>query len=171
MNLTKQKMTSPNYRVLYPRQIILVSTAGTQNRLEKDDISTLAWSTPTSFSPELVAISVNNDNLTHKFIRETGEFVINIPTIDMVEAVLFCGTTHGENIDKFKEAGLTPIIAENVKPKLIKECIANIECRVVDSIKTGDHTLFIGKITAVRKNHENKEKILIDKGGRNFIGV
>lgn len=164
-------MAPENYRILYPRQIILVSTAGTQNGVEKNDISTLAWSTPTSFSPELVAISVNNDNLTYKFIQETGEFVINIPTINLVDKVLFCGTTHGENVDKFKESGFTPIMAETVKPKLIKECIANIECKVVDSIKTGDHTLFIGKITAVRKNHENKEKILIDKGGRNFIGV
>ena len=164
-------MTPPNYRTLYPRQIILVTTAGTHKGKEKNNISTLAWSTPTSFSPELVAISVNNDNLTYKFIRETNEFVINIPTINMVDKVLSCGTTHGKDTDKFKETGLTAIPAKKVKPKLIKECLANIECEVTDSIKAGDHTLFIGEIAAVRKNKENKEKILMDKGGRDFFGV
>jgi len=164
-------MTQPNYRILYPRQIILVSSFGTYKGKEKDNICTLAWSTPTSFSPELAAVSVNNDSFSYKLISETKEFVINIPSIDMKDKVLLCGTTSGRTTDKFKEAGLTKINAEKVKPKLIKECLANIECKVTDSIKTGDHTLFIGKIAAVRENKENKEKILMDRGGRNFFGV
>ena len=163
-------MKQPDYRILYPRQIILITTAGTYKGEEKNNICTLAWSTPTSFSPELVAISVNNDSLSNQLIRETGEFVINIPSIDMKDKVLLCGSTTGRVADKFKETGFTAIAAEKVKPKLIKECLANIECKVTDSIKTGDHTLFIGKIAAARENKENKEKVLMDGGGRNFFG-
>jgi len=164
-------MTEPSYRALYPRQMILITTAGTYREKRKDNISTLAWSTPTSVRPELVAISVNNSSLSFDFILETEEFVINIPSIEMKDKVLFCGTASGRTADKFTETGFPAILAEKVKPKLIKECIANIECELSGSIKTGDHTLFIGEIVAIRRNSENKQKTLIDLGGRNFIGL
>ena len=164
-------MTEPCYRALYPRQMILITTVGTYREKRKDNISTLAWSTPTSVRPEMAAISVNNSSLSFDFILETEEFVINIPSIDMKDKVLFCGTASGRTTDKFTETGFTAIPAEKVKPKLIKECIANIECELSGSIKTGDHTMFIGEIVAFRRNSENKQKTLIDLGGRNFTGL
>ncbi len=164
-------MTKPDYQLLYPRQIVLITSFGRYNGTEKDNISTIAWSMPTSFAPELIAISMNNASLTCELIEETGEFVVNIPSFDMKDKVLLCGTKTGVDIDKFKEAGFTPISAEKVAPKLIKECLANIECSVVDSIKTGDHTLFIGKIIGSRRNNENTGKVLVDLGGRNFVGL
>jgi flavin reductase (DIM6/NTAB) family NADH-FMN oxidoreductase RutF len=58
------------------------------------------------------------------------------------------GTISGRDLDKFARVGLTPIPALVVKPPRIAECPTHIECRVVDRLDTGDHTIFIGQVVA-----------------------
>ena len=96
-------------------------------------------------------IMVHPARYSHKLIEETGEFVINIPTADIVEQSLFCGTRSGRRVDKFKETKLTPVPATHVKPPLIKECVINIECRVVETMKPkhSAYTFFFGKALAI----------------------
>lgn len=66
----------------------------------------------------------------------------------MVEQVWTVGTLSGRDKNKFQIAGLTPIPAVVVKPPRIAECLTHIECRIVDTIETGDHTISIGKVVA-----------------------
>ena len=54
----------------------------------------------------------------------------------------------GEGHDKFEVSGLTPIPAIAVKPPRIAECATHIECRIVNTFKTGDHTIFVGEFVA-----------------------
>jgi flavin reductase (DIM6/NTAB) family NADH-FMN oxidoreductase RutF len=58
---------------------------------------------------------------------------------------------------------LTPIEAKTVKSPLIEECIMNIECKVVDSFETGDHTVFVGRPTAIWCNEDAIKKGGIDR--------
>jgi flavin reductase (DIM6/NTAB) family NADH-FMN oxidoreductase RutF len=106
----------------------------------------MAWAMPTSQKPALVAISLAPSRHSHTLIEESGEFTINIPPIDILQAVMACGTFSGRSFDKFKKANLTPIPGKKVKAPAIQECIAHIECTVEDKLTTGDHTIFIGKI-------------------------
>ncbi|MCX8082282.1 MAG: flavin reductase family protein [bacterium] len=122
-------------------------------------ICPLGWKMNTSFSPPMMAISVAHTRFTHQLIVKSGEFVLAWPGEDLAEATLFCGTTSGRNIDKFKETGLTPLKGDYVKAPLIKECIANLECKVRGRLETGDHTIFAGEIVAVWVN-ENPERQL-----------
>ncbi|NIM14548.1 MAG: flavin reductase family protein, partial [Candidatus Aminicenantes bacterium] len=48
--------------------------------------------------------------------------------------------------------GLTPVKAKHVKPPLIKECFAHLECKVVNEIPTGDHTIFVGEVVQATVN-------------------
>ncbi len=127
----------------------------------KPNIITLGMFMPISFDPPLVCIGVSPKRYSHKLIEETGEFVINVPTEDIIEETHFCGTKSGRDYDKFKETGLTPRPASKVKPPLIEECYAHLECRVVQRYTCGDHTLFIGEVVAA---HINKE--VLGKDGR-----
>jgi len=112
----------------------------------KPNVITLGMYMPVSIRPPLVAIGVAPKRYSHALIRETGEFAINVPGKDLVRAMEICGTLSGKEHDKFSEAKLTPIPGKYVKPPLIKECVAHMECQVVEEHVVGDRTLFIGEV-------------------------
>ncbi len=131
------------YRLLHPMHTVLVSCIGNSN---KANITTVAWAMPTSMNPPLLAISLGAGRHSHALIEESGEFVVNIPTMEILQAVYACGSLTGRSFDKFKKANLTPIPAKKVKAPAIQECIAHLECEVDGQFTTGDHTIFVGKI-------------------------
>ncbi len=107
---------------------------------------------PTSFDPPLVAISVSPRRYSHRLIEETKEFVVNVPTIEIARETLFCGRVSGRKHDKFKETPLTALPAKKVKAPIIKECVAHLECKLVQKVATGDHTVFVGEVLAAHAN-------------------
>ncbi|MGB9960319.1 MAG: flavin reductase family protein [Candidatus Bathyarchaeales archaeon] len=165
---------SSAYRLLHPMRTVLVSCV---DKAGKPNIITLAWAMPTSISPPLVAVSIGPKRHSHTLIEETKEFVVNIPTIDILKETLFCGRVSGRNRDKFKEAGLTPMPAKKVKPPIIKECVAHLECKLHDRFVTGDHTIFVGEIIEAYANKDalagdkynlEKAKMVFHLGGDEF---
>lgn len=148
-------------RLLHPRHVVLVTCCSRSGRA---NAITLAWSMPTSFRPPMVAISVAPERYSHGLIEETGEFVINVPTLELLSKVYLIGTRSGREADKFKEAGLTARPAKRVRPPIIEECIAHLECAVVHRLTTGDHTLFVGEVVAAYADEAAfKEKVLSPK--------
>lgn len=129
----------------YPDKVVLVSCVGADG---KANIIPLGWSMQTSFLPRLVAISVGKTRFSHKLITESREFVLAVPGEDLAEAVRICGSSTGRSVDKFKKTRLRRVPAKKVAPPLIGECIANNECKVVATLDTGDHTIFIGEVVA-----------------------
>jgi flavin reductase (DIM6/NTAB) family NADH-FMN oxidoreductase RutF len=161
------------YRLLHPMHTVLVSCVG---KAGKPNITTVAWAMPTSNKPPLVAISLSPQRHSHTLISESQEFVINIPTLELLQSVYACGSFSGRSFDKFKKAGLTPIPARKVKAPAVKECIAHLECTVDSQVTTGDHTVFVGLVEAAYANPgvfteryslENA-KMLYHAGGNNF---
>ena len=136
---------SSAYRLLHPRLVVLVSCV---DEVGKANVITLAWSMPVSINPPLVAISVAPKRYSHRLIEKTRDFVVNVPTMDIVRETLFCGRRSGKTYDKFKETGLTPLPAKMAQPPIIKECVAHLECKLHQQITVGDHTLFIGRVLA-----------------------
>lgn len=82
-------------------------------------------------------------------MKNTGDFVVNIPSADLIEATRLCGTKSGKDIDKFAAAHLTAEPSTKVTSPMIKECPINIECRTKQVISLGSHDLFIGEVVAV----------------------
>jgi len=139
-------------RLLHPMHTVLLSCIGKRGR---PNIITLAWAMPTSSNPPLIAVSIRPERHSFALIEETKEFVINIPTIDLLKETLFCGRRSGKECDKFKETNLTPLPARKVKPPIIKECIAHLECKLHSQFTTGDHTIFIGEIVEAYADRES----------------
>ncbi|MDR2204287.1 MAG: flavin reductase family protein [Nitrososphaerota archaeon] len=131
------------YRLLHPMHTVLVSCMG---KAGKPNISTVAWTMPVSQKPPLIAISLAHERYSHSLIEESGEFIVNIPSIDMLQTVMACGTFSGRSFDKFKKANLTSVPGKRVSAPAILECLAHIECIVENKFQTGDHSIFVGKI-------------------------
>lgn len=164
---------SSAYRLLHPMHTVLVSCIG---KAGKPNIITLAWAMPTSVNPPLVAISIRPERHSYALIEEAKEFVVNIPTINILKETLFCGRRSGRDYDKFKETGLTPLPAKKVKPPIIKECVAHLECKLHSQFTTGDHTIFVGEIVEAYADKEafterydlRKARMIFHLGGDEF---
>ncbi|MEO0091954.1 MAG: flavin reductase family protein [candidate division WOR-3 bacterium] len=119
-----------------------------------------------SFSPPLIGIGIKPERYSYHLIRQSKEFVINIPMKDLLSATIFCGTKSGRDVDKFKETGLTKEPSLSVQTISIKECPVNIECKVVKEIDCGDRTWFIGEIIngKIAKDYRLEDTILYWRG-------
>jgi flavin reductase (DIM6/NTAB) family NADH-FMN oxidoreductase RutF len=101
-----------------------------------------------SLKPLVMGISIQPHRYSAKIITETREYVINFPTLELVEATDICGTTSGASVDKFALTGLTAEPATAVSPPLIAECPLSVECRVTDVLPMGSHNVFVGEAVA-----------------------
>ncbi|MFZ5774163.1 MAG: flavin reductase family protein [Thermodesulfobacteriota bacterium] len=120
---------SKAFTLLEPGPVVLVTT----NDGQKNNIMTISWTMVIDFAPRF-AITTGEWNYSFTALRETKECVIAIPTVNMLDKVVGIGTCSGADTDKFAKFRLTPIAAKEVKAPLVKECIANIECTVVEIV-------------------------------------
>jgi flavin reductase (DIM6/NTAB) family NADH-FMN oxidoreductase RutF len=134
-----------------PEPTVLV-TVKTEDK--NPNIITIAWTGVFSHSPAIVYIAVNPARYSHSILKESMEYVINVPSENLAKIVDYCGIVSGKNVNKFEETGLTPIPATVVKAPLIKECAVNIECRVKDILNYGSHDIFVGEIVAIHYDEE-----------------
>jgi len=141
----KVRTSARTSRLFAPQLIALVSSMDEDG---KPNVATIAWAMTASFEPQMVAISVGHTRYTHECISQTGEFVVNLPTADIVDKVQAAGTYSGRDTDKFKACGLTTAPPIAVRAPLVAECAAHIECRLAGRIEAGDHTIFMGTAVA-----------------------
>ena len=107
------------------------------------------------FTP-ILAITTGEWNYSFKALRKTKECVISIPTVDMLDKAVGIGTCSGADTDKFTKFRLTPVKGRIVKAPLIKECLANIECKVGDIVKK--HNIIVLEAVAAYSDPSRKEK-------------
>ena len=132
--------------MLYPLPAVMVSC---KRQGEKPNIITVAWTGTVCSSPAMVSISVRKERYSYEIIKETGEFVINLATKDLVRALDYCGVRSGRDVDKYKEAGLTVLASKEIAAPGIMESPVNIECRVTEVKPLGSHDLFLAEVLSV----------------------
>ena len=149
--------------MLYPLPVVMVSLADRDGR---PNIITLAWVGTVCTNPPMVSISVRPERYSYPILKETGEFVINLTTKELAFATDYCGVKSGREVDKFKEMGLTPIPADEVKAPMIQESPVNIECKVRQILPLGSHDMFLADVVAVHadvKYMDEKHKFHLEK--------
>lgn len=128
---------------------------------EKSNVFTVAWTGLINTIPPKTYISVRPSRYSYEFIKENGEFVLNLTPSSLISACDWCGIHTGRKVDKFKKWNLTRVPASAVTPPLIDECPLSLECKVFDCIELGTHHMFLADIVAVDVNEE-----LLDKSGK-----
>jgi len=115
-----------------------------------------------SGKPTLVGVGIAPSRYSFELVRKSGEYVVNVVDENLMEAVRICGQKSGREVDKFKQAKLTPVNGVKVKAPLIEESPVSIECKVVKEVKVGDHVWFIGEVMAahVREGYDWKDGLL-----------
>ncbi|MBS1183475.1 MAG: flavin reductase [Proteobacteria bacterium] len=118
---------SRGFTLLEPGPVVLVTTSDGK----RDNVMTITWTMVLDFSPTF-AIKTGPWNYSYAALSESKECVLAIPTVDLIDKVIGIGTCSGLDTDKFEALGLTRTPARLVRPPLLPDCLANIECRVVD---------------------------------------
>ncbi|MDY4011215.1 MAG: flavin reductase family protein [Fusobacterium gastrosuis] len=145
--------------VLNPVPVVLVTC---KNLEGKENVFTVAWTGTICSKPPMLSISIRPERLSYDYIKQTKEFIINLPTVKQTKATDYCGVKSGRTNDKIKEMGFTMIKGENVECSYIAECPVNIECRVKDIITLGSHDMFIADVLSSHINNDlidDKNKI------------
>ena len=140
-----------------PLPPVLVSCGDEQS----PNVLTVAWTGILNTQPPVTYISLRPERFSYPIIKERGEFVINLPTEELVRAVDYCGVKSGRNTDKLAQTGLTVTKGVAVSAPMINECPLSLECRVRQIIKLGTHDMFMADIVGV-----NAAKELLDNNGR-----
>jgi len=158
------KIEKSPWTALFPCPVVLVSCVDSKG---KTNIITLAWAGVVCSDPPMLGLGIRPHRYSYGLIEDSGEFVVNIPTVDILKETDFCGVVSGREVDKFSETGLTPKPAEKVKAPIIQECPVNIECIVKKKVPLGTHHLFIGEIVRVHVDQD----VLDEKGRIDFSKV
>jgi len=150
-----KKFLGTPYRPVNPTPAALITSADENG---KPNIITLGEVFNISIlKPVILGIAIRPATYTNSIIRKTGEYVVNLTTVELFRKVDQCGYATGRHgLDKFKAFGLTPLPASFVKPPLIEECPVNLECKVVGMQTVGDHDLFLGEVVGV---HADEDKL------------
>lgn len=142
---------SKSFTLMESGPVVLVTTHDEQ----KDNIMTISWTMVLDFTP-VFAITTGEWNHSFMALRKNKECVIAIPTVDMLDTVVGIGTCSGTDTDKFAKFKLTPVPGKVVKAPLIKECLANIECKIIDIVKK--HNIVVLEAVAAYIDTARKEK-------------
>lgn len=132
-------------RILQGGPVALVTTAdrGTAN------VIPVAWHTPVSARPPLVAIAIEQSRQSAEMISHSEQFALNFPTRKLLHHVQYLGSISGKEIDKFEATQLETFVATHLSAPLLQDCVAWVECEVQEVLPFGDHFLYVGLVVAV----------------------
>ncbi|MDF2887555.1 MAG: flavin reductase domain protein FMN-binding protein [Lacrimispora sp.] len=161
--------------MLYPVPAVMVSC---MRPGEKPNIITIAWAGTICSSPAMLSISIRRERYSHDIIKETGEFALNLVTVDLVRAADYCGVKSGRDVDKFADMKLTPCTLTNIKVPGIEESPVILSCKVTEIKPLGSHDLFLAEVVGVtvdrrymdeqNKFHLNQSKLITYSHGEYF---
>lgn len=146
------------FTLLESGPVVLVTTLDGQS----DNIMTISWTMVMDFTP-VFAFTTGAWNHSFVALKKSRECVIAFPTVDMLDTVVGIGTCSGADTDKFAKFKLTPEPGKLVKAPLIKECLANIECKVIDIIEK--HNIVVLEGVAAYFDTDRKEKRMVHAVG------
>jgi flavin reductase (DIM6/NTAB) family NADH-FMN oxidoreductase RutF len=104
----------------------------------------IGWISRVNSRPPMLAMALNKTHYTNGGIREHQEFSVNVPSIDLLDKVDYCGLVSGREADKSK---LFDIFYGKLRgAPLIRECPLCLGCTLIETVSLPSNDLFIGEI-------------------------
>lgn len=149
--------------LLNPVPAVLITSKNTKGNI---NVFTAAWVGTVCTHPPMISVSIRPERLSYEYIKETGEFAVNLPSKSMIKEVDFCGVRSGRQIDKIKKCNFELKECNCIDVPMINECPVCLECKVQNILSLGSHDLFLARVLAVNVEQtliDNKGKIHLDK--------
>jgi flavin reductase (DIM6/NTAB) family NADH-FMN oxidoreductase RutF len=117
-----------------------------------------------SFAPPMVMAGIVPSRYSYKMIKESGCFAVNLVDESYKDTFDYLGKHSKRDGDKLKKMSVKLENGKKINAPILSDCPVNIECSVVDSIVTGSHEMFIGKVEYVHA----KPELLDEEGNIRF---
>lgn len=138
-----KEIKSDIYHLMHPKMAFFLTSIAKDG---KPNVMACAWATPVSEEPPIVVVCVSKESYTAELIRQTKEFVINIPSKRLLKALWICGKISGRDTDKFAKAELKQIMSKSLKTPRIDNCIGYVECKLWKTVDAGECYAFFGEV-------------------------
>ena len=159
-----QKREAKISACLKPSPAVLVSCRGLNG---EDNALAVGYCCNCSYDPPMVMVGITPSRYSHKMIKETGCFVVNLVSSSYQETFDYLGSHSKRDEDKLARMQVRLQDGVKVKAPILTDCPVNIECSVVDYIVTGSHEMFVGRIEYVHAN----EKLTDSEGKIDFSQI
>jgi flavin reductase (DIM6/NTAB) family NADH-FMN oxidoreductase RutF len=136
---------------LQPTPKVLVSCRGADG---KNNALAVAYCCNCSFDPPMVMVGIVPSRHSYRMVKESGCFVVNLVSANLKETFEYLGSHSGRDEDKLAKMNVRIGNGVKVNAPILLDCPVDIECSVVDSIVTGSHEMFVGKVEMVHADEE-----------------
>lgn len=143
--------------ILNPVPSVLITS---QNKDGKVNVFTVGWIGTACTRPPMITVAIRPERLSYEYIKETEEFVVNLPPASMTKVVDYCGVVSGKREDKVQKMKLSLEDSEAVSVPSLGDCPVNIECKLKSITPLGSHDLFLAEVVSVSVD----EDLIDDKG-------
>ena len=128
--------------LIYPMPAMLVgaNVNGTPNFMA------VAWGGIACSDPPMISVAIRHARHTLKGIKQNQVFSVNIPSVEQVRETDYCGMVSGSKADKVRACRFEVFYGKLGNAPLIKQCPVNLECKVVQVLNLGSHSLVIGRV-------------------------
>jgi len=131
----------------YPTPVWVV---GSYDKEGQPNIMTIAWGGICCSQPPCVTVSLRKATYSYGNIMERKAYTVSIPSVRHLREADYAGIYSGRNEDKFAATGLTAVRSALVDAPYVQEFPMVIECRLLQALDLGLHTLFIGEIMDIK---------------------
>lgn len=152
------KISFKGSAMLNPVPAVLITSKSKEGKV---NVFTVGWIGTACTKPPMITVAIRPERLSYDYIKETKEFVVNLPSKDLVNIVDFCGVRSGKTIDKIKQCNITLEDSEKVDVPGIKRCPVTMECKLKSITPLGSHDLFLAEVVSIHVEEE-----LIDENGK-----
>ncbi|MBE5883847.1 MAG: flavin reductase family protein [Lachnospiraceae bacterium] len=142
---------------LRPTPKVLVSCRGLNG---EENALAVAYCGNCSFDPPMLMVGIVPSRYSYQMIKESGCFVVNVTAKEYEETFNYLGSVSRRDEDKLEKMNVKRADGTVVNAPILTDCPVNIECTVVDSIITGSHEMFVGKVEYV-----HADESLINENG------
>lgn len=142
---------------LQPAPKVLVSCRGLNG---ENNVLAVGYCGNCSYDPPMVMVGIVPTRYSYQLIKESGCFVVNLVDKNYQKTFGYLGSHSKRDEDKLAAMNVVLKEGEKVNAPILPDCPVNIECKVVDSIVTGSHQMFIGKVEYVHADSK-----LVDRDG------
>lgn len=154
----RQKTEARLVSCLQPSPRVLVSCRGLDG---EENALAVGYCCNCSYDPPMVMVGIVPSRYSYQMIKESGCFAVNLVDSSYRDTFDYLGSHSKRDEDKLAKMHVRTQDGMRVNAPILIDCPVNIECTVVDSIITGSHEMFVGKVEYV-----HADEALTDSDGK-----